>query len=564
MQFSEAVKSGIEIVKLNRAIYRKVAETPEAFSQALIIAALVGIASWLSPPSFAIHGIILGPLWALIGLFVGSAILHFVATLFGGKGQYMPLLRVLGIGRVLGWVRLIPVIGAIVDLWSLVIAVVALEELYGLDRTKAILTVIIPAAVLLVLGLIALALLTHANAEASNYPFCTIEKNVGVVAIDDPNLKALAEALEPAEVTPAAIEFVDIAGLVRGASKGEGLGNKFLGHIRDVDAVVHVVRCFSDENVAHVDGRVDAIADLEIVDTELLLADLESLERIRERAQKNAKADPKAAQTDLQRVDALLVAVKQGVPLRKLPLGESEKEWAREFRLLSIKPQMVVANVGEDDLSGGGTVEGIRKQVGSEVPVLAMPVKIEEEISQLAPEEQDDPFRDAGAASRRAHSHGHGARLHPDGGHVGCRCPGTSQSRGAPEARPHPHRGPQLHRPGRRCLPDPVQRVVHDGRRPGTVSGAGSGESGSLAIFIPPSCLGSRDSRLRGVAGQLQCRAMGGVVGVWQECRSAIHWPGVARYLSIWNWRPSVVQIVVRVQAMIGLPQEVCYAPMAC
>ena len=157
MQFSEAVKSGIEIVKLNRAIYRKVSETPEAFSQALIITALVGIASWLSPPSFAIHGIILGPLWALIGLFVGSAILHFVATLFGGKGQYMPLLRVLGIGRVLGWVRLIPVIGGIVDLWSLVIAVVALEELYGLDRTKAILTVVIPAAVLLVVGLIALA-----------------------------------------------------------------------------------------------------------------------------------------------------------------------------------------------------------------------------------------------------------------------------------------------------------------------------------------------------------------------------------------------------------------------
>lgn len=238
--------------------------------------------------------------------------------------------------------------------------------------------------------------LTHANAEASNYPFCTIEKNVGVVAIDDPNLKALAEALEPAEVTPAAIEFVDIAGLVRGASKGEGLGNKFLGHIRDVDAVVHVVRCFSDENVAHVDGRVDAIADLEIVDTELLLADLESLERIRERAQKSAKADPKAAQTDLQRVDALLVAVKQGVPLRKLPLGEFEKEWAREFRLLSIKPQMVVANVGEDDLSGGGTVEGIRKQVGSEVPVLAMPVKIEEEISQLAPEEQETFIKDLG------------------------------------------------------------------------------------------------------------------------------------------------------------------------
>ena len=231
--------------------------------------------------------------------------------------------------------------------------------------------------------------LTHAHAEASNYPFCTIDKNVGVVTVADPNLERLSTVLEPKEVLPAHIEFVDIAGLVRGASKGEGLGNKFLGHVRDVDAVTHVVRCFSDENVAHVDGRVDPVADFEVVETELLLSDLEALQRLHERSEKQAKGDPKGAKAALDRIDHLLERVKEGVPLRRLELGEEERYWAREYGLLSAKPVMVVANVDEDDLTGGGWVPKLEAALGEEVAVLAVPVRIEEELSELSPEERE-------------------------------------------------------------------------------------------------------------------------------------------------------------------------------
>lgn len=230
--------------------------------------------------------------------------------------------------------------------------------------------------------------LTHAHAEASNYPFCTIDKNVGVVTVADPNLEQLAAVLEPKEVLPAHIEFVDIAGLVRGASRGEGLGNKFLGHIRDVDAVTHVVRCFGDENVAHVDGRVDPVADFEVVETELLLADLEALERMRERSEKLAKGDPKGAQATLDRIDHLLARVREGVPLRKLELGEEERYWAREYGLLSAKPVMVVANVDEGDLAGDGWVAKLEAALGQDVAVLPVPVGIEAELSELSPEER--------------------------------------------------------------------------------------------------------------------------------------------------------------------------------
>jgi len=229
--------------------------------------------------------------------------------------------------------------------------------------------------------------LTHAHAEASNYPFCTIEKNVGVVAIEDPHLRALAEALQPKEVTPATIEFVDIAGLVRGASRGEGLGNKFLGYIRDVDAVVHVVRCFADENVAHVDGRIDPVADLEIVEAELLLSDLESLERLREREQRAAKANPKEAHAALERIEALEVTVKRGIPLRRVKLDAAQREWAREYGLLSIKPTVIVANVDEGDM-GGAAIEKLRAVAGPDAQALAISVKIEEELAELAAEER--------------------------------------------------------------------------------------------------------------------------------------------------------------------------------
>jgi len=240
--------------------------------------------------------------------------------------------------------------------------------------------------------------LTHAHAEASNYPFCTIEKNIGAVAIEDPLLVALARALEPKEVIPATIEFVDIAGLVRGASQGQGLGNKFLGHIRDVDAIVHVVRCFRDVNVAHVDGRIDPVADLEIVETELLLADLESLEKIEDRIRKEGKARPKEAQQDIERLAPLVAAVRAGTPLRRLAIDATQLEWVREFRLLTMKPVVVVANVAEQDAGGGADLERLRETLGEDVPLLPVSARIEEELAQLTAEERELFARDLGLA----------------------------------------------------------------------------------------------------------------------------------------------------------------------
>jgi len=230
--------------------------------------------------------------------------------------------------------------------------------------------------------------LTHAHAEASNYPFCTIEKNVGVVAVADPHLDALARALEPRETIPATIEFVDIAGLVQGASRGEGLGNKFLGHIRDVDALVHVVRCFRAEDVAHVGGRVDPAADLEVVETELLLADLESLARITERIEKQAKGNPREADADRARVATLRAHVERGIPLRRLDLDATQQAWAREFRLLSIKPAMVVANLGEQQAAGDPSLVALERAAGEQTPVVPVSAKIEEELAELRPEER--------------------------------------------------------------------------------------------------------------------------------------------------------------------------------
>jgi len=154
MDFPQAVRTGIEIVKLHRPAYQRVAQLPEAFSQAVLITLLVGIAQWLAPPGFHLLGIIVGPLMALLALLVGSAVIHFVAVLFGGRGEYLTLARVWGVGWVLGWALVIPVLGSLIFLWELVVAVVAVEEVYGLERTRAILTVLIPLAALLLLGFI--------------------------------------------------------------------------------------------------------------------------------------------------------------------------------------------------------------------------------------------------------------------------------------------------------------------------------------------------------------------------------------------------------------------------
>lgn len=189
--------------------------------------------------------------------------------------------------------------------------------------------------------------LTAARIPAENYPFCTIDPNVGVVAVPDPRLERLAEIVEPEKVVPTVIEFVDIAGLVAGASRGEGLGNQFLAHIRETDAVSHLVRCFENDDVTHVSGRVDPVHDVEVIDTELLLADLESVQRGLQKAERNAKTQEKAA---LQRRDLLkrvLAQLESGAPARALEVGESERAILAELHLITAKPVMYIANVDE-------------------------------------------------------------------------------------------------------------------------------------------------------------------------------------------------------------------------
>jgi GTP-binding protein YchF len=231
--------------------------------------------------------------------------------------------------------------------------------------------------------------LTHAGAEASNYPFCTIEQNVGVAAVPDPDLARLAGVLSPSESVPATVRFVDIAGLVAGASRGEGLGNKFLAHVRETDALLHVVRCFDDPNVAHAPGPPDPIRDVEIVETEFLLADLDMAERalskIGKAAQVGGKDGDREAGAALER---LVEALREGRPAGTVELSEKERAALGDFRFLTAKPCLYVANTGEEDPAGSGPgVSALREARGAD-RVLAVSVRIEEEISELPPEEQ--------------------------------------------------------------------------------------------------------------------------------------------------------------------------------
>ena len=243
--------------------------------------------------------------------------------------------------------------------------------------------------------------LTKAGAEAANYPFCTIDPNVGIVAVPDDRIKRLGELYHTKKVTPAVIEFVDIAGLVKGASKGEGLGNQFLANIREVDAIVHVVRCFEDENVVHVDGSVDPVRDIETINLELIFADLEVLERRISKVARTAKMDKEAG-----REMALLKRVKEhleeGKPASSMELaGEEEEKWFAGYNLLTAKPVIYAANVSEDDLmDDGASNEGVAKvreyaaQTGSEVFVIC--AKIESEIAELDDEEKAMFLEDLG------------------------------------------------------------------------------------------------------------------------------------------------------------------------
>jgi ribosome-binding ATPase len=226
--------------------------------------------------------------------------------------------------------------------------------------------------------------LTKAGIPAANFPFCTIDPNVGVVPVPDPRLQALADIVRPQKIIPTTIEFVDIAGLVAGAAQGEGLGNKFLAHIREVDAICHVVRCFEHGDIVHVAGRIDPLADIETIDTELALADLDSVEKALQRAEKAAKAGDKDAALRRDVLGRVRAHLDQGHPARSLALTIEDRALLRDLFLLTLKPVLYVANVREDGFNGNPHLERVRERAAAEgaevVPVCAA---IEEELAQL-------------------------------------------------------------------------------------------------------------------------------------------------------------------------------------
>ncbi len=239
--------------------------------------------------------------------------------------------------------------------------------------------------------------LTNAGIAAANFPFCTIDPNVGVVPVPDPRLAALSEIVKPQKTIPTSIEFVDIAGLVAGASKGEGLGNKFLAHIREVDAIAHVVRCFEHADVVHVAGRIDPISDIETIDTELALADLESVDKALNRAERAAKANDKEALAKRPVLQKLAATLNEGRPARAAGLDNEEKALIRDLFLLTLKPLMYIANVLEDGFQDNPHLDAVRARAEQEgaqvVPVCAA---IEEELAQLDAADRDEFLKDLG------------------------------------------------------------------------------------------------------------------------------------------------------------------------
>ena len=228
--------------------------------------------------------------------------------------------------------------------------------------------------------------ITKAGAESANYPFCTIEPNVGIVAVPDERLQKLAEMYNTKKITPAVVEFVDIAGLVKGASKGEGLGNKFLSHIRETDAICEVVRCFEDSNVVHVDGSVDPIRDIETINLELIFADIETVDKRLDKAKKMLKADKKY-QAEIDLLEKIKLSLENGMPARQLEYNKDEKELLKEMFLLTTKPIIYIANVSEEQLSdteNDANVNKVREYASKEkAEVIPLCVKIEDELSTL-------------------------------------------------------------------------------------------------------------------------------------------------------------------------------------
>jgi GTP-binding protein YchF len=233
--------------------------------------------------------------------------------------------------------------------------------------------------------------LTASRIPAENYPFCTIDPNVGVVGVPDPRLEAIAAIVKPERVVPTVVEFVDIAGLVKGASQGEGLGNQFLAHIRETHAIAHLVRCFASDDITHVSGKIDPVGDIEIINTELLLADLETVEKALDRAERQAKTNEKAAlawRDLLRRVAGVLGA---GDPVRELDLGMRDEEALKALHLITAKPVMYVANVDERELQDNPYLQAVRSYAEKEgAPVVIICAKLEAELAQLDAETQKE------------------------------------------------------------------------------------------------------------------------------------------------------------------------------
>jgi len=239
--------------------------------------------------------------------------------------------------------------------------------------------------------------LTKAGIQAENYPFCTIEPNVGMVFVPDPRMDKLAEIVKPQRVVPTSMEFVDIAGLVAGASKGEGLGNKFLANIRETDAIAHVVRCFENDDVVHVEGKINPISDIEVIDTELALADLESVEKAIDKTGRVAKSGDKAAKAKLELLQRVAAQLNEAKPVRAMGLSEEELKSLYDLHLLTVKPVMYIANVSEDGFENNPHLDAVRKHAAAEnatvVPVCAA---IEEELIELDADEAKEFLNEIG------------------------------------------------------------------------------------------------------------------------------------------------------------------------
>lgn len=235
--------------------------------------------------------------------------------------------------------------------------------------------------------------ITQAGAEMANYPFCTIDPNVGVVEVPDERLQKLADIVTPNRIVPTAFEFVDIAGLVKGASRGEGLGNKFLANIREVDAIVHVVRCFVDENITHVSGKIDPINDIEVINLELILADIDSVEKRMERSRKNMKGGDKKYAQEVEVLERIHAALLEEKPVRSVELSDEERLLVRDLHLLTIKPVLYAANVSESEAAnadGNEYVQRVREFAAAEgSEVVPISARVESEIAELEGEDRE-------------------------------------------------------------------------------------------------------------------------------------------------------------------------------